>query len=46
VLVVTGALALAAGIYFGRESGEPLTADLRGKDAAALRDLAAGHEGP
>lgn len=36
VLAVAGALALAAGIYFGRESGEPLTADLRGRDAAAL----------
>lgn len=35
-LVVAGLLALAAGIYVGREPGEPLTTDMRGKDATAI----------
>ena len=35
-LAVAAVVGLAAGIYFGRDSGEPLTADLRGKEATAL----------
>jgi peroxiredoxin len=39
-LALAGALALAAGIYVGRDAGDPATADLRGSDAAALLGVA------
>jgi peroxiredoxin len=35
-LALAGLAALAAGLYFGREAGEPSTLEMRGKDAAAL----------
>jgi thiol-disulfide isomerase/thioredoxin len=35
-LVLAGLIALAAGVYFGRDTSEPLTHDMRGKDAAPL----------
>ena len=39
-LVLAGAVALAGGIYVGRDAGEPSTVDLRGSDAAALLGVA------
>ena len=35
-LAVAGAIALAAGLYFGWETGEPSTRDIRGQDATPL----------
>ena len=34
--VVAGLIALASGIYFGRDPDAPLTSDMRGKDGASL----------
>jgi peroxiredoxin len=34
--VAVGLVALAAGLYFGRETGEPPTREMRGKDATPL----------
>ena len=35
-LALAGLIALAAGLYFGRETSEPSIAEMRGKDATAL----------
>jgi len=35
-LALAGAIALAGGIYVGRDTGEPNTVDMRGRDAGAL----------
>jgi len=50
LIAVAGAVALVAGIYFGGDAGEPLTADLRGKEATGLLGISLpdtkGHEYP
>jgi thiol-disulfide isomerase/thioredoxin len=35
-IAVAGLIALAAGIYYGQQTGEPATSEMRGKDAAPL----------
>ena len=39
-LVAGGVIALAAGVYVGRETAEPSTTDVRGRDATALLGIA------
>lgn len=39
-LALAAVIALATGVYFGKDAGEPLTRDMRGKDAAPLLGIA------